>query len=122
MKRLSPRLRSGLSLLAVILVVGAASEGWRAWTAGRLGAEVASLARPGDIDMISSDTCIYCARARAWFNEHGVPFTECSIERDADCAARFEALRSPGTPVLLVRGKPQVGFSPPAVADALRRS
>jgi glutaredoxin len=121
MKPLSPRLRSGLSLLALVLAVSAASEGWRAWSADRIGTEVAALARPGDIRMIASDTCIYCVRARAWFNEHGVPFTECSIERDADCAARFAALRSPGTPVLLVRGQPQVGFSPPALAGALRR-
>jgi glutaredoxin len=120
MKPISPRLRSGLTLLVLVLAVSAASEGWRAWSTDRVGAQVASLARPGDIEMIASDTCIFCVRARTWFNEHGVPFTECSIERDAGCAARFEALRSPGTPVLLVRGQPQVGFSPPAVADALR--
>ncbi len=120
MKPISPRLRSGLSLLAVVLVVAAASEGWRTWSTDRVGTEVASLARPGDIEMIASDTCIFCLRARAWFNEHGVPFTECSIERDADCAARFAALGSPGTPVLLVRGQRQLGFSPPAVAGALR--
>jgi hypothetical protein len=122
MRPLSPRLRSGLSLLALVLVVAAASEGWRAWTADRIGDQVASLARPGDIEMIASDTCVYCARARSWFNAHAVPFKECSIERDAACAARFAALLSPGTPVLLVRGRPQVGFSPQAVAEALRRS
>ena len=122
MKPISPRLRSGLSLLAVVLVVAAASEGWRAWSTDRVGTEVASLARPGDIEMITSDTCIFCVRARAWFNEHGVPFTECSIERDAACAARFAALLSPGTPVILVRDRPQVGFSPQRVAEALRRS
>jgi glutaredoxin len=120
MKPISPRLRSGLTVLALVLAVSAASEGWRAWSTDRVGTDVASLARPGDIEMIASDTCIYCVRARAWFNEHGVPFTECSIERDADCAARFAALRSPGTPVLLVRGHAQVGFSPPALAAALR--
>jgi arsenate reductase-like glutaredoxin family protein len=72
--------------------------------------------------MISSYTCVYCAQARAWFAEHSVPFSECSIERDTACAARFAALLSPGTPVLLVRGRPQVGFSPQRVAEALRRS
>jgi glutaredoxin len=72
--------------------------------------------------MISSDTCAYCVQARAWFNAHDVPFSECSIERDAACAARFAALLAPGTPVILVRERPQVGFSPPRVAEALRRS
>ncbi len=117
---LNPRLRSGLSLLAVVLVVWGASEAWRAWFAGRLGRDVAALAQPGDIQMISSDTCVFCAQARTWFNANEVPFTECSIERDEACAARFRVLLSPGTPVLLVRGQAQVGFSPQRVVQALK--
>lgn len=119
---MSPRLRSGLSLLALVLLVSGASEAWRAWSSDRLGSEVAALAKPGDIEMISSDTCVYCAKARAWFGAHGVPFSECSIERDEACAARFRALMSPGTPVLLVRGQRQVGFSAERVAQALGAS
>ncbi len=116
---LTPRLRSGLGLLALVLVVGGLSEGWRAWSAARLGRQLEDLVKPGDIEMIASDTCIYCAKARTWFGAHRVPFSECSIERDEACAARFRALMSPGTPVLLVRGQPQVGFSPQRIADAL---
>ena len=119
---MTPRLRSGLSLLVLVLVVAAASEGWRAWSAARLGDEVAALARPGDIEMIASDTCVYCARARAWFDAHAVPFTECSIERDEACARRYAALLAPGTPVLVLRGRAQLGFSPQRIAGALRPS
>ena len=116
------RLRSALSLIAIVLAVGAASEAWRAWSADRVGEEVAALAAPGDIEMIASDTCIYCHKARIWFNAHDVPFTECSIERDTACAARFNAHMAPGTPLMFVRGKPQVGFSPRRIADALGAS
>ena len=119
---MSPRLRSALGLFALVLVVTAASEAWRAWSSDRVGSEVAALARPGDIEMVASDTCVYCAKARAWFNAHDVPFTECSIERDAACANRFAAQLAPGTPLLFVRGRPQVGFDPRRVADALQRS
>lgn len=119
---MNPRLRSALSLIAIVLVVGGATEMWRAWSGARVGTQVAALAAPGDIEMISSDTCPYCVKARAWFGEHGVAFSECSIERDADCAARFRAYMSPGTPLLLVRGNPQVGFSPQRVAKALGAS
>lgn len=119
---MSSRLRSALSLVALVLVVGAASEAWRAWSADRTGASVAALAGPGDIEMIASDTCVFCARARGWFKQHGVAFTECSIERDAACAARFNAYMAPGTPLMLVRGKPQVGFDPRRIADALGAS
>jgi hypothetical protein len=51
---------------------------------------------------------------------HQVPFTECSIERDRACQADFQATLSPGTPVLLVRGRTLVGFSADRVLDALR--
>ena len=116
---LSPTLRSALPLLALVLAVGGGTEVWRHWQSGRTGSEVAALARPGDIEMIASDTCVFCAQARDWFQDNGVPFTECSIERDAACAERFRALMSPGTPVLLVRGQAQVGFSPQRVVQAL---
>lgn len=119
---ISPRLRSTLGLLALVVVVTAASEAWRAWSADRLGRDVAARARPGDIEMIASDTCVYCAGARSWFQAHDVPFTECSIERDTACANRFAAQMAPGTPLLFVRGRPQVGFDPQRIADALQRS
>jgi glutaredoxin len=87
----------------------------------RLGREVSAAARPGDIVMLSSETCPYCKQARAWFDAHQVPFGECFIERDAACAAAYRALQSPGTPTLVVRGQRQVGFSPERVALALRQ-
>jgi glutaredoxin len=116
---MSPRLRSGLWLLGVVLAVSGASEARRAWSAERLGREVAALARPGDIAMLASDSCIYCAEARAWFGAHRVSFSECSIERDAACSARFRALMSPGTPVLVVRGRVDVGFDAERVRERL---
>jgi len=114
----SPRALLGLALL--VAAVAGAQQWWAAHRRGDVGSAVAALARPGDIHMISSDDCSICVVARRWFNTHGVAYTECSIERDAACAARFAALGSPGTPVLLVRGQRQLGFSPPAVAGALR--
>jgi glutaredoxin len=119
---MNPRLRSGLGLVALILLVGGLSDGWRSWSSSREGAEVAALAKTGDIHMIASDTCIFCARARTWFADHKVPFSECSIERDEACAAQFRALMAPGTPVLLVRGQVQVGFDPQRVAKVLGAS
>ncbi|MCU0966750.1 MAG: hypothetical protein MUF08_17270 [Burkholderiaceae bacterium] len=53
--------------------------------------------------------------------QHEVAFDECFIETDAACAARFEALRAPGTPVLLVRGQLQTGFDAQRVLGALSR-
>jgi len=115
----SPRALLGLALLV------AAVAGGQQWSVAHqradVGTAVAALARPGDIHMLSSDTCSICVVARRWFTTHGVAFTECSIERDAACRADFEARRAPGTPVLLVRGVPQLGFSPERLRSALQR-
>ena len=113
------RLRSALGLAAAVFVAGAAMQGGQAWSGARAAAQVAALAKPGDIYMISSVTCSYCEKARAWFTEHRVPFTECLIERDSRCASTYTALMAPGTPVLLVRGQRLVGFNAQAVAGAL---
>ena len=113
------KLRSLLGLAALVVIGAAAMQGFTLWSRERLGAQVAANARPGDIHMIASVTCVYCAAARAWFNENRVPFTECEIERDAACAEAYNALMAPGTPVMLVRGKRLLGFSAQAVADAL---
>lgn len=112
--------RSGLGLALLLLAIGAASSWWGGQQQRGVGQQVAALARPGDIRMLSSETCAICTVARAWFTEHRVPFTECWIERDAACRAEHTALRAAGTPVLLVRGQPQLGFSPERLQAALR--
>ena len=99
-----------VGLVALVLVVGAASQ-WRSGhQEAREGVRPAALAQPGDIRMISSETCAYCEAARRWMTRHGVRFDECFIERDAQCKAQWEATPSRATPTLLVRGQLQVGF------------
>jgi hypothetical protein len=114
--------RSLIGLALLIVVVAAAAQWWREHRAARLGADAAAAARPGDIRMISSRSCGICTVARLWFTEHRVPFDECFVETDAACAADFRTLGAPGTPVILIRNRPQLGFSPDAVAEALRRA
>jgi glutaredoxin len=111
----------GLVVLVLVLVVSAASQWWARHSQARLGETMAALAKPDDIQMLSSTTCAFCTVARQWMQQHKVAFSECFIEKDAACAARFEASRTPGTPVLLVRGQAQTGFDAQRVLDALRR-
>lgn len=113
------RSRSLLGLVALVLAVSAASQWWAGHHERQLGAEVAARAQPGDIRMLASETCAACRHARWWFNEHRVAFRECTIERDAACRAEFEASRAPGTPLIVVRGKGLVGFSPEHLLQAL---
>jgi glutaredoxin len=110
-----PWLQLGL-LLAVVTL------GLQAWQDHReqdVGQRIAAAVAPGELRMISSEICGICTQARRWFTEHEVAFSECFVERDAACRAEFEMLRAPGTPVILVRGRPQLGFSPPRIAESL---
>lgn len=108
--------------LGVVVVVGyLLTFALQSFMAERAASAIVRDAKRGDILMISSATCVFCEQARAWMTERKVPFTECFIETDAQCAATYRALFAPGTPTLLVRGQRQVGFSPQSVADALAR-
>ena len=114
-----PPLRPLLGLVVLVLVVSGASEWWREHLAQQAGRDLAQLAQPGDIEMISSTSCVFCTRARQFMQLQRVPFTECFIETDAACARRYQALGARGTPTLLVRGQPLLGFSPAQVKDRL---
>jgi glutaredoxin len=115
-----PTRRSLIGLAVLVLTVSGLSQWWAGRHADRLGGEVAALAGPGDIRMLSSETCGFCTVARQWFTEQKVPFSECFIERDAACAAEFATHRAPGTPLLLVRGQAQLGFSPDRIKVRLQ--
>ena len=112
--------RSLLGLAALVLAVTAASEWWTRRAEAQLGQQVAALAQAGDIRMLASETCAICVVARRWMSEHQVPFAECTIERDSACKAEFDALRAAGTPVMVVRGKAQLGFNPERLRAALQ--
>lgn len=108
------------SLLLLIAAVFLASWAWRTHVADRDGQDLARLAKPGDIRMISSETCPWCLAAHRWFTENGVPFSECKIERDERCAADYVALGAQGTPTLIVAGRPVIGFDRARILQLLR--
>jgi glutaredoxin len=116
----SPR-RDLIALAAVAIAATLAFGLWQGLREARQGDEIARLARLGDIRMVSSQTCVFCDRARLWFDTHHVAYSECFIERDGACAAQYRAQNSPGTPLIWVRGQPQLGLSPTRLLDALRQ-
>jgi glutaredoxin len=103
-----------------VLLAGASAEWLDARKQARLGAELAAAAKPGDIQLLSSETCVYCAAARAWLQEHGVAHAECFIEREAACRTVYEAAGSWATPTVVVRGEVQAGFDAARVLTTLR--
>jgi glutaredoxin len=116
---MKPDRRSVAVLLALVLVVSAAMQWWGYASERRHAERLAALAQPGDIRMIASVTCAFCAAARHWMTEHRVRFDECYIERDAQCKALYDATQARGTPTLIVRGQVQLGFDAARVLAAL---
>jgi len=119
--RTRPSGRALWALVVFIVLAGALQTWWRDGRQQDLGEALAAAVAPGDLQMLSSDTCPICDRARRWFQAHQIPFDECSIEREPACAARFSALMAPGTPVILVRGQAQLGFDPQRVLTSAQR-
>ena len=52
-------LRSVLVLAALVLGALTAMQGLQAWSRARLGAQIAAAAKPGDIFMIASVSCVF---------------------------------------------------------------
>ena len=109
-----------LSLLIVVAVAWLGSEAWRAHVADRDGETLAQRVKPGDIRMLSSETCPYCLAARRYMTQQGIPFEECFIERDSQCLADYEALGAAGTPTLVVRGQRVIGFDRARLLEILK--
>ncbi len=113
------RRRAWLRPLLIALAAWVVLQSWQSYSNGKTGVTLASLAKPGDIVMLSSETCAYCKSARRFMTEHRIPFSECFIETDAACAESYRAQQAPGTPTLLVRGQRLVGFDPERIAKVL---
>ncbi len=108
------------ALLVVIALVAAASWAWRSHVKSQDGELLAQRVNPGDIRMISSETCGWCTAARRWMQDEGIAFDECFIERDAQCRADYQALGGMGTPTLIVRGQTVMGFDRARIIEILQ--
>ncbi len=86
------------------------------------GAALRAEARPGDIVMLGSITCTYCASARRWLDAQQVPYHECLIEREPGCLREYETRGARGTPTFVVRGQTVVGFDREQILKLMARS
>lgn len=122
---MKPRWREWLVPGVALALVYAGMHGWRSSAEDRWARDILQHVRAdghaGDIIMYSTQSCVYCAKARAWFGAHHIPFVDCDIERDAVCMNRYAALGAAGTPTFEVHGNRLLGFSPEALVQALQQ-
>jgi glutaredoxin 3 len=74
------------------------------------------------VTIYTTPTCGYCTKAKQYFRENKVPFTEHNVARDlrrADEMVRKSGQM--GVPVIDVHGKIIVGFNQPEIERALKR-
>ena len=68
----------------------------------------------------STPTCGYCKRAKEYFKEKGVEYTEIDVSVDQEKAKEMvEKSGQMGVPVIEINGKMLVGFDPAAIDEAL---
>jgi glutaredoxin len=61
--------------------------------------------------MYSASWCGHCKRAKRYFRQHGIAFTEYDIEKDRQARARYARMGAAGVPVILVGKRRMNGFS-----------
>ena len=76
--------------------------------------------KSSSVKIYSTATCPWCARAKEYFKEHGVKYTELRV--DTNAKAREEMIEKSGqlgVPVIDINGKIIVGFDVDAINEAL---
>lgn len=68
---------------------------------------------PGRVVMYTTPTCGYCKRARSFFSQHNIGFTDYDITTDKSAMQRFKALKGRGVPLIYVGDKRIAGFNKP---------
>jgi glutaredoxin 3 len=64
--------------------------------------------------------CPHCRRARAWLDEHQVPYRAFDVESDRDAAREMRRWNPSGAvPTIVVDGRPMSGFDPRALERQL---
>ncbi len=73
------------------------------------------------VTIYTTPSCSYCKKAKAYFQEKRIPFTEFNVAQDMRRAE--EMVRKSGqmgVPVIDINGKIIVGFNLPEIERALR--
>lgn len=62
--------------------------------------------KPGQVVMYSTTWCGYCKKAKTYFKQKGIKFSEYDIEKSAQAKQEYKALGGSGVPLILI-GKKQ---------------
>lgn len=89
------------------------NQGRAAAASSSLSGSASAAGAPGPVIMYATPTCGYCKRARAFFAQHGIAYTEYDISSDKSALERFKSLNGRGVPLIYVGDKRIPGFNKP---------
>lgn len=74
------------------------------------------------IKLYTTPSCTYCTKAKSYFRENHIPFTEYNVARDMKRADEMvKKSGQMGVPVIDINGRIIVGFNQPEIERALKR-
>ncbi len=74
------------------------------------------------VSIYTTPTCTYCRKAKDYFREHRVGFTEYDVSRDVRKADEMmHKSGQMGVPVIDINGRVIIGFNLPEIERALHR-
>lgn len=74
------------------------------------------------IKVYTTPSCSFCTKAKTYFRQNRIPFTEYNVARDERRAEEMlKKSGQSGVPVIDVNGKIIVGFNKPEIERALKR-
>lgn len=74
--------------------------------------ETAPTAGSRAVVIYTAEWCAVCRKAKSYFREHAIPFTEYDIETSRKGKADYKRLGGQGVPLILVGKQRMSGFSP----------
>ena len=75
-----------------------------------------------NVTVYTTPTCGYCHQAKKYLSERGVKYTEHDVSRDKAAADEMVRLTGQmGVPVIVVDGKPIIGFDRPRLESLLAK-
>ena len=78
--------------------------------------------RKANVILYSTTWCGYCKKARRWFHQNNIPFTEYDTEKSARGRRDYKKMNGRGVPIIKVGQKRLNGFSPGSLTQVLRKA
>lgn len=75
----------------------------------------------GEVVMYATQSCGYCAKARSYFDKHGIAFEERDIEKSFTAHAEWKSLGGVGTPLIVIDGERFQGYDERRLDAALAK-